>query len=146
MIAPEHRDSFAEHAAPEAIEHQLRQAKAARRQAQRDIEWLAELAGRRAAEVVAGTWPSREERPYEGPKGEHSACAWNEVCKVFPDLRHEFVQPLAIDSCTCALHGPDPGCVVHHGRRARGPKPPPLGPDCICDGSGRTCPRHGAVI
>jgi hypothetical protein len=50
------------------------------------------------------------------------------------------------DSCSCELHRPDPGCVVHHGRRARGPKPPPLGEGCICDGSGRTCPRHGAVI
>jgi hypothetical protein len=56
------------------------------------------------------------------------------------------------DSCTCpkALTGrimaADPDCPVHHGRRARGPKPPPVGPGCICDGSGRTCPRHGAVI
>jgi hypothetical protein len=50
------------------------------------------------------------------------------------------------DSCTCTVAGPDPGCVVHRGRRARGHKPPPLGPGCICDGSGRTCPRHGAVI
>lgn len=56
--------------------------------------------------------------------------------------------PLVGDSCTCSLtpSGTDPGCVVHHGRRARGPKPPPLGPGCTCDGSGRTCPRHGAVI
>lgn len=51
----------------------------------------------------------------------------------------------AADSCTCRGE-PDPNCVVHHGRRARGPKPPPLGHGCICDGSGRTCPRHGAVI
>lgn len=50
-------DSFAEHAAPEAIEHQLRRIKAMRRAAQRDIERLAELAGRRAAEIEAGTWP-----------------------------------------------------------------------------------------
>lgn len=50
-------DSFAEHAAPEAIEHQLRRVKAMRRAAQRDIERLAELAGRRAAEIDAGTWP-----------------------------------------------------------------------------------------
>lgn len=50
------------------------------------------------------------------------------------------------DSCSCSIVGPDPGCVVHHGRRARGPKPPPVGPGCICDGSGRTCPRHGAVL
>lgn len=57
MIQPEHRDSFAQHAAPEAIEHQLKLAKAARRAAQRDIEWLAELAGRRAAEMAAGVWP-----------------------------------------------------------------------------------------
>lgn len=50
------------------------------------------------------------------------------------------------DSCSCTKAGPDPGCVVHHGRRARGPKPPPLGPGCICDGSGRACPRHGVVL
>jgi hypothetical protein len=49
------------------------------------------------------------------------------------------------DSCTCIKAGPDPGCVVHQGRRARGPKPPNP-PGCICDGSGRTCPRHGAVL
>ncbi len=49
------------------------------------------------------------------------------------------------DSCTCTVTGPDPHCVVHWGRRAKGPKPPNL-PGCICDGSGRTCPRHGAVI
>lgn len=49
----------------------------------------------------------------------------------------------------CSWHGkvrPDPACPVHQGRRARGPNPPPLGPGCNCDGSGRTCPRHGAVI
>jgi hypothetical protein len=45
----------------------------------------------------------------------------------------------------CALK-PDPDCPVHQGRRPKGPKPPPLGPGCVCDGSGRTCPRHGAVI
>lgn len=50
------------------------------------------------------------------------------------------------DSCTCTKAGPDPDCVVHQGRRARGPKPPPVGKGCICDGSGRTCPRHGAVL
>lgn len=50
------------------------------------------------------------------------------------------------DSCRCTKAGPDPACPVHQGRRARGPKPPPVGPGCICDGSGRTCPRHGAVI
>ncbi|GGN40471.1 hypothetical protein FHR83_007030 [Actinoplanes campanulatus] len=48
------------------------------------------------------------------------------------------------DSCTCSAE-PDPDCPVHQGRRARGPKPPNP-PGCICDGSGRTCPRHGAVI
>lgn len=54
--------------------------------------------------------------------------------------------PLA-DSCTCPfLSGADPNCVVHQGRRAKGPKPPPLGPGCICDGSGRACPRHGEVM
>jgi hypothetical protein len=52
------------------------------------------------------------------------------------------------NSCTCSFlpGGTDPVCVVHQGRRARGPKPPTLGPGCICDGSGRTCPRHGAVM
>jgi hypothetical protein len=53
------------------------------------------------------------------------------------------------DSCTCVYRpngGADPNCPVHQGRRARGPKPPPLGPGCICDGSGRTCPRHGVVL
>lgn len=50
------------------------------------------------------------------------------------------------DSCICTIVGPHPGCPVHHGRRARGPKPPPVGPGCICDGSGRACPRHGEVI
>jgi hypothetical protein len=52
------------------------------------------------------------------------------------------------DSCTCpgTAHWADPDCVVHQGRRARGPKLPRIGPGCICDGSGRTCPRHGAVI
>ncbi len=59
-----------------------------------------------------------------------------------PDKRAQFVA----DSCTCTKAGPDPACPVHHGRRARGPKPPPVGPGCICDGSGRTCPRHGAVL
>lgn len=54
---------------------------------------------------------------------------------------------LSADSCTgCTAAKGDPGCPVHHGRKPRGPKPPPLGPGCICDGSGRTCPRHGAVI
>jgi hypothetical protein len=60
------------------------------------------------------------------------------------------VEPHA-DSCTCPVPyrsstAPDPWCPVHQGRRARGPKPPPVGEGCICDGSGRTCPRHGAVI
>jgi hypothetical protein len=55
--------------------------------------------------------------------------------------------PAPADSCTCGGYlQADPDCPVHHGRRARGPKPPPVGPGCICDGSGRTCPRHGAVI
>jgi hypothetical protein len=57
-----------------------------------------------------------------------------------PDCR------LVGDSCSCTVVGPDPGCVVHRGRRARGPKPPPVGPGCVCDGSGRRCPRHGEVI
>jgi hypothetical protein len=63
----------------------------------------------------------------------------------FETFRLAFPQ-VAADSCTCTVAGPDPACIVHQGRRARGPKPPPLGPSCICDGSGRTCPRHGAVL
>jgi hypothetical protein len=64
--------------------------------------------------------------------------------------RHKCVF-ITVNSCTCPPPSgpstmPDPLCVVHQGRRARGPKPPPLGEGCICDGSGRTCPRHGAVI
>jgi hypothetical protein len=56
-------------------------------------------------------------------------------------------EALIADSCICLLPlAADPNCPAHHGRRARGPKPPPVGPGCICDGSGRTCPRHGAVI
>jgi hypothetical protein len=57
----------------------------------------------------------------------------------------EHGQELLPDSCTCRAE-PDPACPVHQGRKARGPKPPPLGPGCICDGSGRTCPRHGVVL
>jgi hypothetical protein len=63
-----------------------------------------------------------------------------QVVRAVLDLRYE-----PADSCTCTVAGPDPACVVHQGRRARGPKPPNP-PGCICDGSGRTCPRHGAVI
>lgn len=64
---------------------------------------------------------------------------------------HDEHEPQPADSCTCpppvgSSTAPDPACPVHQGRRARGPKPPPVGPSCICDGSGRTCPRHGAVI
>lgn len=60
------------------------------------------------------------------------------------------VGPVGVDDLSapedrCAIK-PDPGCPIHQGRRPRGPKPPPVGLGCICDGSGRTCPRHGAVI
>lgn len=60
-------------------------------------------------------------------------------------LNGEAARPEPADSCTCIGTLTDTRCPVHHGRRARGPKPPPLGPGCICDGSGRTCPRHGTV-
>lgn len=50
------------------------------------------------------------------------------------------------DSCLCDIAELGADCPVHQGRRARGPKPPPVGPGCICDGSGRTCPRHGTVL
>ena len=51
----------------------------------------------------------------------------------------------AADSCTCTIAGPGTDCPVHHGRKARRPKPPNP-PGCNCDGSGRACPRHGAVL
>lgn len=58
-----------------------------------------------------------------------------------------FAQQQIADMCTgCTAAKGDPDCPVHHGRKPRGPKPPPVGPGCICDGSGRTCPRHGAVM
>lgn len=41
--------------------------------------------------------------------------------------RIDSLQALVADSCTCDKHKPDPACPVHQGRRARGPKPPPLG-------------------
>jgi hypothetical protein len=84
--------------------------------------------------------------------GEKAACG-----RTNPHMPHDFGEmfdeecagipgPVA-DSCTCPLpSGADPACPVHQGRRARGPKPLPVGPGCICDGSGRTCPRHGAVM
>lgn len=79
----------------------------------------------------------REPCPHGHPGGERCGpCAFD---RAIP----------AADSCTCVYRpngGLDPNCVVHHGRRARGPKPPPVGPGCICDGSGRTCPRHGVVL
>lgn len=65
------------------------------------------------------------------------------ICEL---LNGEPAEPAAADSCTCVGHITDLHCVVHQGRKARGPKPPPLGPGCICDGSGRACPRHGVVL
>lgn len=63
-IRPEDRPRFEEHASAEAIEVRLRQAKAACSAAQRDVEWLSELLGRRKAETAAGVWPTkREEAP-----------------------------------------------------------------------------------
>lgn len=79
---------------------------------------------------------------------EWNRCAHGEDCPGSgPDCERAGA-PLPADSCTCDVLAPkpDPTCIVHQGRRARGPKPPPLGPGCICDGSGRTCPRHGAVL
>lgn len=64
-----------------------------------------------------------------------------QVVRAVLDMRY-----VPADSCTCTKAGPDPACIVHQGRRAKGPKPPPLGAGCICDGSGRACPRHGEVI
>jgi hypothetical protein len=72
--------------------------------------------------------------PHDVHKDGHTGLSWRDV------------KVSAADSCTCTIVGPHPDCPVHHGRRARGPKPPPVGPGCICDGSGHTCPRHGAVI
>jgi hypothetical protein len=79
--------------------------------------------------AICLTWLGETAQACELPHGHVGACG------------------LVADSCTCPfLSGRDPDCPVHQGRRARGPKPPPLGEGCICDGSGRTCPRHGAVI
>jgi hypothetical protein len=71
--------------------------------------------------------------------------ALNEIERV-----HGPALPVVVDSCTCPPPSgprtmPGPLCPVHQGRRIRGPKPPNP-PGCICDGSGRTCPRHGAVL
>lgn len=62
-----------------------------------------------------------------------------------PGLDVRLLDDEPADSCTCTIAGLDRACIVHQGRRARGPKPPNP-PGCICDGSGRTCPRHGAVL
>jgi hypothetical protein len=73
--------------------------------------------------------------PHDVHRDGHTGLSWRDV------------KAPAADSCTCGGYlQADPDCPVHHGRRARGPKPPPVGPGCNCDGSGRTCPRHGAVI
>lgn len=60
---------------------------------------------------------------------------------------------LTIHFCTCDHDGLDEmfhlrPCPIAEARIARRRKtpPPPVGPGCICDGSGRTCPRHGTVI
>jgi hypothetical protein len=55
--------------------------------------------------------------------------------------------------CDCGHDGldemfhltPCPIAVRRIARRNR-PHPGPVGPGCVCDGSGRTCPRHGAVL
>lgn len=72
--------------------------------------------------------------PHDVHKDGHTGLSWRNV------------KTPAADSCTCTIVGPHPDCPVHHGRRARGPKPPAVGPGCACDFSGRTCPRHGTVI
>lgn len=69
------------------------------------------------------------------------------LCAALRALGFEVPPTIPVDSCTCPLpQAADPACPVHEGRKARGPRPPYLGPGCICDGSGRTCPRHGVVL
>jgi hypothetical protein len=51
--------SFAEHAAPEAIEFALDEARIARRHLERHIDWLAHLGGVRAEQVRSGSWPPK---------------------------------------------------------------------------------------
>lgn len=48
---------FAENAAPEAIRHQIKLARANRDQCQRRIDNLARLLDTRLGQIDAGTWP-----------------------------------------------------------------------------------------
>jgi hypothetical protein len=96
--------------------------------------------GQELAERICALLNDSEERSSVWPKERVGAGAFQrERLGTWP----------AADSCTCVYRpngGADPNCPVHQGRKARGPRPPYLGPGCICDGSGRTCPRHGVVL
>jgi hypothetical protein len=53
-----HRDTFAAHAHPTAIELALRAEKAERRRVDSRIAWLEDLLARRNREIAEGTWPT----------------------------------------------------------------------------------------
>lgn len=57
-VQPKCRALFAENAAPVAIQAELRNARAARDRAERDITWLTDLLIERAEQIRAGTWPA----------------------------------------------------------------------------------------
>jgi hypothetical protein len=108
-----------------------------------------------AVEALNGTGPGDRCPSCDHPRRmHHSGDCWFTVNigRIDTNLVCPCMLPgQAADSCTCAPRPGVPGgmdltCPVHQGRRGRGPKPPPVGEGCICDGSGRTCPRHGAVI
>ncbi len=57
VIDPRYRQSFAEHAAPEAIEVKLAKARTALTRAAHEVQWLEALRDQRTAQMTAGTWP-----------------------------------------------------------------------------------------
>ncbi len=57
MTATKYGALFAQCAAPEAIAAELRKAVAAKRSADRRVEWLLALRAERLAQVATGAWP-----------------------------------------------------------------------------------------
>lgn len=55
--------TYAEHAAIQSINVYLLDALAARKQVDLYVDWLTRLAGRREAEIDAGTWPVKVGTP-----------------------------------------------------------------------------------
>ena len=56
-VDPKYWNSFAVHAAPSAIEHQLKIARVAATLAQREVVRLTELLATRNNQIAAGLWP-----------------------------------------------------------------------------------------